>query len=454
MFPQLPPLAVSDDAIAALAAAMKEAAPDDGALSNPDIPAGFTYLGQFLDHDMTFDTTPMPERRVDPQQIHNFRTPKLDLDSVYGDGPVAQPFLYDRDNSGHFLIGTAGESRNSPDRPEQVPALPNDLPRNAQGFALIGDPRNDENLIVAQTHVAFLKFHNKVMTTKKLSFEDARRAVTWHYQWIVLKDFLARIAGDDVVTDVLENGRRFYRFQRDPFIPVEFAIAAYRFGHSMVRENYDYNRIFGPAGGPPRLANATLALLFNFTGLSGSVDGKGLKAVPSDWVIDWRGFHEVGELPKGRVFNQARLIDPLLVPQLHELPFGGGSLPQRNLTRGVRNQLPSGQSVAHAMRMHALTPDEVADGPASAVDKRHRITEQTPLWYYILQEAKVRSNGRKLGPVGARIVTEVFVGLLEGDANSFLSQNRRWKPDLGSKPGEFSFAELLRVVDEINPVKD
>jgi hypothetical protein len=453
MFPQLPALFVADDAIKALADAMKETNPQDPKLSNPDLPAGFTYLGQFIDHDITFDTTPMPERAVDPLQVHNFRTPALDLDSVYGAGPVAQPYLYERGGNGLFLIGTAGESGNSSDRPSPIPALPNDLPRNAQGFALVGDPRNDENLVVAQTHLAILKFHNKVMTTKNLSFEDTRKAVTWHYQWIVLRDFLTRIAGKEVVADVLENGRRFYRFDQEPFIPIEFAIAAYRFGHSLVRESYDYNRIFGP-GGPPHLADATLGLLFRFTGLSGAIDGKGLKALPSDWAIDWRGFHEVGGLPGGRFFNNARLIDPLLVPALHTLPGSGGSLPQRNLTRGVRNQLPSGQSVAHAMHLPALTPDEVADGPASAVDKRHRITHQTPLWFYILQEAKIKEKGLKLGPVGARIVAEVFVGLLQGDTASFLSQNPRWKPDLGAKPGEFSFAELLRFVDDVNPVKD
>ncbi|MEY2930946.1 MAG: hypothetical protein RL033_1695 [Pseudomonadota bacterium] len=458
MFPNLPALALADEAIEQLATGMKEASPgpgqsEDPAFSHPTLPAGFTYLGQFIDHDITFDTTPMPERSVDPLQIHNFRTPALDLDSVYGAGPVAQPYLYQRGTPGLFLLGTAGASANTPGRPEQIPDLPNDLPRNAEGFALIGDPRNDENLVVAQTHVAFLKFHNKVMTTKNLSFEDTRRAVTWHYQWIVLHDFLTRVAGEKVVADVLNNGRHFYHVAKEPFIPVEFAIAAYRFGHTLVREKYDYNRVFGPPG-PPRLFEATLGLLFNFTGLSGSVDGNGLKGIPSNWVIDWRAFHDVGPLPAGRSINHTRLFDPLLVSQLHELPNKGGSLAARNLQRGVRNQLPSGQSVANAMRLPVLTPEEIADGPAAKVDKRHRITHQTPLWFYILQEAKVKEKGLKLGPVGARLVTEVFVGLLEKDPNSFLAQNRRWTPDLGPKPGEFTFADLLRFVDDLNPIKD
>lgn len=453
MFPNLRPLHVSDEAIATLAAAMKEAPGQEESeqLSNPDLPAGFTYFGQFVDHDITLDTTPMPERSLDPMQVHNFRTPALDLDSVYGDGPAVQPYLYQRSDNRLFLIGQTKPSAN-PDRPEQLPASPNDLPRNSQGFALIGDPRNDENLVVAQTHLAFLKFHNKVVTTKNLSFEDARRTVTWHYQWIVLHDFVARLVGKDVLDAALDK-RRFYRFKDEPFIPVEFAVAAYRFGHSLVRETYDHNRVFGP--GPGRLAPGSLALLFRFTGLSGTIDGSaGNEALPSNWVIDWRAFHELDQLPASRRFNQARLIDPLLVPALHTLPGGGGSLPQRNLTRGVRMELPSGQSVARSMRIDPLTPEEIANGPAGAAAKAAKLTHHTPLWFYILQEASIKEGGRKLGPVGARIVADVFVGLLEGDSTSFLAENRRWKPDLGPQRGTFTMANLLRFVDELNPVGD
>jgi hypothetical protein len=392
----------------------------------------------------------MPERAVDPMQIHNFRTPALDLDSVYGDGPVAHPFMYQRADNRLFLIGQTKASGNTGGLPD-IPASPNDLPRNVQGFALIGDPRNDENLVVAQTHLAFLKFHNKLVTTKNLSFEDARKAVTWHYQWIVLHDFVARLVGKDVLANALES-RRVYQFTDEPFIPVEFAVAAYRFGHSMVRQSYDHNRIFGPGTG--RLAPGSLNLLFRFTGLSGAIDGTpGNEVLPSNWVIDWRAFHEVGPLPAGRTFNQARLIDPFLVQELHTLP-DKSSLPQRNLTRGVRQQLPSGQSVARAMRIDPLTPEEVAEGKAGAAAKEQRLTHQTPLWFYILQEAKIKGKGRKLGPVGGQIIAEVFVGLLEGDRTSFLAENPRWKPDLGPKPGVFSMADLLRFVDEINPVGD
>jgi hypothetical protein len=461
MFPHLRPLNVSDAALKTLADAMKETPQQasSGALSNPDLPAGFTYLGQFVDHDITFDTTPMPERAVDPTQIHNFRTPALDLDSVYGDGPTAQPYLYQRLDNRKLLIGTASASSDTAQRPG-VPALPNDLPRGAEGFALLGDPRNDENLLVAQTHLAFLKFHNKIVERDaKISFEDARRAMTWHYQWIVLHDLVTRLCGKEVVQEALEH-RRFYCFDQEPFIPVEFAVAAYRLGHSLVREVYDHNRIFHTESQTvPRLAPASFkldegALLFEFSGASGGIGTK-FPALPSNWAIDWRLFYDVGvPPPAGLRFNNARLLDPLLVPGLHQLPGGGGSLPERNLKRGVRLQLPSGQSVARAMRLDALTPKEVSDGPAGAVAKQLDLDEQSPLWFYILQEAKVKSGGKRLGPVGARIVAEVFVGLLEGDRTSFLAQNPRWKPDLGRTPGVFTMADMLNFVGDLNPIGD
>ena len=145
---------------------------------------------------------------------------------------------------------------------------------------MIGDPRNDENLIVAQTHLAFLKFHNRVMDTlpqgagnsgdEDRPFGRARRTVRWHYQWLVLNDFLPRVLDRAVLNDIRNNGRRFYDFDAAPFggrpfMPLEFSVAAYRLGHSMVRETYDYNRTFNGLG-PPALSDATLGLLFAFTG--------------------------------------------------------------------------------------------------------------------------------------------------------------------------------------------
>ena len=473
MFPDLEPLAVDDAALQELADAMTDADPASTAGNNANIPAGFTYLGQFVDHDVTLDLTAIGEKESDPTAVENFRTPALDLDSVYGLGPDGSRHLYARNagdpdgkNPGPKLLvgkninvaagGVTGDHRN-------------DLPRSPEGFALVGDHRNDENLIVAQTHVALMKFHNKVCDNlsasglaKEAIFSEARRLVTWHYQWMVLHDWVERITHKGIVAEILDRGREFYRFKRTPFMPVEFSAAAYRLGHSMVREAYSHNRIFTQGG----LAPATLALLFRFTGLSGGIVGDlapnpptaptPISVLPSNWIIDWRRFHEVAlPNPPDVAFNLSRRIDPFVVPTLHNLPGGGGSLPFRNLKRGVMLGLPSGQAVAREMRIHnPLTPDEISTGPDGAVARKHRLHLHTPLWYYILKEAEQRGNGERLGPVGATIVAEVFVGLVQGDRRSFLSlKGKKWRPELPSKtPGDFTMADLLRFVGDISPI--
>jgi hypothetical protein len=288
--------------------------------------------------------------------------------------------------------------------------------------------------------------------------------VTWHYQWMVLHDFVERITEKGIVARILDQGRRFYRFRKTPYMPIEFSAAAYRFGHSMVREVYSHNRKFTP--GPGGVVPATLDLLFKFTGLSGGIIGDlapdpvqpplPIPVLSSNWIIDWRRYHEVlAANPPNVRLNPSRKIDPFLIPQLHDLPGDGGSLPFRNLKRGVMLGLPSGQDVAKAMKIkNPLTPAEIAKGTDGAVAKKHGLHEDTPLWYYILKEAEQRGGGEKLGPVGATIVAEVFVGLVHGDRQSYLwLKGKNWKPTLPSKtPGEFTMADLLRFVGDISPI--
>jgi hypothetical protein len=473
MFPTLQPLAVADGPLQELADAMKDANPGDAAGNNPNIPAGFTYLGQFIDHDITLDLTSLGDKESDPTAVENFRTPALDLDSVYGLGPDGSRQLYARNNItddgktpgpklliGRTIAASAGNVTITPR---------NDLPRSPEGFALIGDHRNDENLVVAQTHLAMIKFHNKVCDTLTAAgkpaetiFKEARQTVTWHYQWMVLHDFVERLTEPGIVAKTLNDGRKFYRFKKFPYIPVEFSAAAYRLGHSMVRQAYSHNRVFTPGG----VTIATLELLFTFTGLSGGIVGdlapdppQGPTPIPvlsSNWIIDWRRFYDVvSPNPNGVPLNSSRKLDPFLVPALHTLPGGGGSLPFRNLKRGVMLGLPSGQDVAAAMGItNPLTPDEIASGPDGAVAKKHKLHEKTPLWYYILKEAQQRGNGERLGPVGAKIISEVFVGLVQGDKQSFLQvKGKDWKPELPSKKaGDFTMADLLRFVGDISPI--
>jgi hypothetical protein len=177
--------------------------------------------------------------------------------------------------------------------------------------------------------------------------------------------------------------------------------------------------------------------------------------LPSNWIIDWRRFFDFKTPPGGQfILNSSRKIDPFIVPQLHDLPGGGGNLALRNLRRGIILGLPSGQDVADAMEIpNPLLPDEIATGTDGAVAKKHGLHQNTPLWYYILKEASVRSGGLKLGPVGARIVAEVFVGLVHGDRESYLWKQANWKPTLPAKvPGTFTMTDLLQFVGDISPI--
>lgn len=467
----LPAFKPVDAALKALADAMIDANPNSSADDNQNVPSGFTYLGQFVDHDITLDLTSISEKQEDPHATTNFRTPRLDLDSIYGLGPDGSPQLYARDPanitqpSAKFLIGKTISS------PQVGGIFQNDLPRSPEGRALIGDHRNDENLLVAQTHLAFLKFHNKVVDrlaqgpnppAAGMLFAEARKQVTWHYQWMVLHDWVERITAPGIVAKILQQGRKFYRFQKVPYMPIEFSAAAYRLGHSMVREVYSHNRVFTPNGG---VAAATLDLEFRFSGLSGQIIGDlapnpptgplPTSKLPSNWIIDWSRFYEfsppVPSTPNF-LFNHSRKIDPFLIPQLHALPGGGGSLPFRNLQRGVRLGLPSGQAIARAMGIVALTPAEISTGADGAVAAANGFDKETPLWYYILKEAQVKGAGLTLGPVGATLVSEVFVGLVAGDVTSYLS-DPNWKPTLPAKtPGTFLMSDLLRLVADISPI--
>lgn len=427
--------------------------------NNPDITAGFTFLGQFIDHDLTFDPTSSLERQQDPETIANFRTPTLGLDNVYGSGPKASPHLYDQAvDSGltTFLIeeipGSEAISRDGKSR--------FDLPRNSQNTALIGDPRNDENLIVSQLHLAFLKFHNALVAKVKQDigltnpneiFAEAQRLVRWHYQWIIVNEFLPLTVGQELVTQILTEGRKFYNWRNEPFIPVEFAVSAYRFGHSQARPSYRAN--FGPA--LPADSGQFIALFLD--------DGRPESPDPNDpdphdlrgskraarRFIDWQTFFNFGD---GRA-RPNKKIDTILSSALFDLPGIPGMEPQslatRNMLRHVTFRIPSGQSVAKAMRETVLDPNDLKDLQPYALDKR------TPLWFYILREAQIDKEGfgrgRHLGPVGGRIVAEVLIGLMQGDSLSYLRQDPEWVPTL-SPDGTFKITDLLKFAGVVIPL--
>jgi Animal haem peroxidase len=402
---------------------------------NTAIPAGFTYLGQFIDHDITFDPMSKLDRPNEPDSLVNFRTPRLDLDSLYGSGPQDQPFLYDWKRSrppGKKLL----VAHNSPDAMVGgEPLASQDLPRNHEGRALIGDPRNDENVILTQLHLLFIRFHNAVVDRLLAAgqvaaddlFDEAQRIVRWHYQWIVVNEFLPMVAGRETVKSAIAR-REHYTPGDEPFIPFEFSLAAFRFGHSMVRSDYVMQRRH-PRGTP----------LFP--------DMAGFRWLPERLVIDWELFFELPGANGVRP-QSSQLINTTIVRPLWSLPETGEALARLTLRRGRKIGLPSGQEVAAAMEVQPLT---AADLPFAKLAGKagNALGEQTPLWFYILSEAeRDGSDGERLGPVGGRIVAEVLIGLLVADPQSYLSRQPDWQPDLGAG-GAFAMADLVRIAQGV-----
>jgi hypothetical protein len=449
MFPDLPLLAPADPAEAgliALGAAMTEVPAPTATLATPK--AGYTYLGQFIDHDLTLDLTPLSRAgETDLSQMVNFRLPGFNLDQLYGGGPDVWPFLYERADlrsAARFLIGpTTASSVNGKD----FPSSPNDLPRSAEGIALVGDPRQDENLVIAQLHVAFLKLHNAIIGNAEMlaasphyknagsKFDAARRVLTWHYQWVVRYDFLRQIL-DEQVFNALDELERTQRGAgaADFRMPVEFSLGAFRFGHSMVREDYFYNDTHRRA----RLLEDLL--------MQTGVGGGAVKGLPADWVIDWQRFFFVGA--GDGMARHSSAINTELAQGLHKLPGGPNDSPHlavRTLQRGERVRLPSGQAVATALEVPALSPDQLLSGPHKPILEKYGYETQTPLWYYLLKEAEVMGKGERLGPAGSHIVARVFMNALLSDPNSYLSIDPAWVPTLPGpiKPQLFGMAHLL-----------
>ena len=419
---RLDPLHPTDEDIALLVDKLRDAAqaPAD---DNPRIPAGYTYLGQFIDHDITYDPTPQLQKDNDPDALVDFRTPRLDLDSLYGRGPSDDPFLYDISRAlsrdVRLLVGARPQGDDDFE--------PYDVPRNQQGRALLGDPRNDENVIVSQLHLLFIRFHNAVVELVGNDLRECQRVVRWHYQWIVVHDFLERIAGQETAQAVLAKvDHPHFKWKNDPYMPLEFSGAAYRFGHSMIRPHYDLNA-----------ANLQVPI-FTDADDPGPMDHLGgFRRLPNGWTIDWARFFELGhDAPQ-----HSRKIDTKLSPQLFRLAKETDgdrrALAWLNLHRGRLLGLPSGQDVARAMGHEALSAHEL--GLDGALGRR------TPLWFYLLREAEVQADGEHLGPVGGRIVAEVLVGLLDGDQQSYLRKEPSWRPSLpAATAGDFTMADLVR----------
>ena len=439
---------------------------------NPNMTAGVTFFGQFLDHDITLDKKSELLNKANPRKTVNFRTAAFDLDSVYGNGPDDSPELYDKSTGFiKFVVqaipGSEKVSRNG--------AVRFDLPRDTNGDAIVAESRNDANIVISQFHLAMLKFHNAVTdqliaqygndsSKANQIFEEAQQTVRWHYQWIILHEFLPLTIGQDRLNSILAKRSTSYDLEdednyhvvtegknaiKTPRIPIEFSAAAYRFGHSQVRPSYRVN--FGPTGGLP-----FFAFIFD-----DSIKGK--PADPGDMrggtraprrFVDWQTFFNFGDgkfRPNKRI--DSKLSSPLLLlPGVKEpepgLPSDGEqSLASRNLMRNVNFGIPSGQAIAQKIGVAALTTGQLADLAPFGLER------STPLWFYVLKEAEVMESGLRLGPVGSHIVGEVFVGLLRADNTAYLNNNPSWTPTLHSAtPGVFKITDLLNFAGVVPPL--
>jgi hypothetical protein len=409
--------------------------------NNPMHTAGTTFFGQFVDHDITFDTSSKMGKPTEPKDSPNGRTASLDLDSVYGGGPVASSQLYEALDKAKLKVEFGG--------------LFEDLPRaSSDETAILGDPRNDEHVILAGLHCAFLKFHNNAVDALRVDghpeaevFGEARKLTTWHYQWLVLHEFLPLFVGQPLVNTILTEGRKFYLpALGQALIPVEFQAACYRFGHSMIRPSYRAN-LAGDDGQP------FFGMIFDpDAGGDDPVDLRGGVRAPRRFV-GWQTFFDFGGSFTAEVKPNKR-IDTKLSTPLFNLPLGAiashdppTALPQRTLLRHLTWKLPSGQQIAQAMGAPVLSTQDLSELKSFGVG----FERSTPLFYYILKEAELVEDGLQLGEVGGRIVAEVLIGLLQSDPASFVVAQPGWQPTLQNPGSSFRMVDFLRFA-EVDPV--
>lgn len=454
LFPKCPSLTLSEQEAAAIGGPGGVMHDMDGRSPDSGIPVGYVFFAQFVDHDITLDTTsPLrvecPKSPEGVAELPNIRSASLDLDSVYGFGPEGSPHIY---------------------QGEKLAINPNgrDLARSPGGAALIGDPRNDENIFIAQLHLMFHRLHNrfyserayqKTITEDNWSrFEATQREIRFHYQWVVLYDFLKRICDPTIYAFAIEKLRdpeQAYPLCYKPdahgrlTMPVEFSTAAYRVGHAMVRNDYAVND-----------AEQSVELFDERFGTTG------FTALPEELVIDWRNLFQVEPHFQPRM---AKAIDPLLADELQNLPIVSSSNPNdralafRNLMRASALGVPGGQSVAKLLGDKNY-PISVRDLELDGIDVFTRVRstkrkgkgkekvetslrEDTPLFYYVLRESQLESNGAHLGPVGSALLLEVFCGMLRYCDETFIKHDG-WTPDAClAKPGS-TFDEERLIKDQ------
>ena len=444
LFPNLTPLTANSDDLRILANLMLDTGVRLPASDSKNY-SGLTYLGQFIDHDLTKEkrTQLTVPGIVGVNSLVNVRTSWFDLDSAFGEN---NEFL---NINGKFdiVINVNGEE---------------DMPRRLDGTAIIGDPRNEENLIISQMHLLFLKFYNKIFDEIKLKnihmllpqlITESKKIFLWHYQYIVITQFLKDITGK-------YYSRLFDSVTGKPLIhpsiknlgakiPIEFSGAIYRFGHTIPRDGYYLNEEFD------------LFPLFSPI----IPDLLGFKPIPQNQKIDWSMFFP---MPYTKGFQEWSAVDTFIVNSLFKLPIpvaaGEPILPLRTMIRGASIYgLPSGQDLARAM---GIPEEEILsaskgnlifqslDGvaPQAELDLLNlKFGESTPLLYYILMESWLYGNGNSLGPLGTIVVGGVFLNLLTINQDSYLNNN--FTPIRGLygciKTGEYYMNNLITYTQNL-----
>ena len=381
---------------------------------NYNIPAGYTFFGQFVAHDLSFNL----DKFIIDKNINsnNYRTPHFDLDNLYG--PKDNKYLY---SNNKFIINKK-----------------HDLNRNKDGIAIIPDSRNDENYVVAQLHLLFQLFHNKLVNKYKKEnvenvFEYVKKEVTFYYQWIIVNDFLPKLIDNSILDSIFKYGTKFFDSKKsNNCIPIEFSVAAFRYGHFTVRDEY---------------------LISNDYKMNQNDIHKFTKGCLPNLIIDWNNFFHVTDTT---VPQPSKSIDTNISKNLQNMvhintpkdfPYNKNNLLLRNLLRSQQQCIASGQDIAKLMGLNPIPIELLRKYDINKGLEDNNLIDNTPLLLYILMESKIYKNGEQLTGVGGILVAEVILSFLFNDPNSYFNSSEKWFPCLPSKEeGQFLFGDLIRYI--------
>jgi hypothetical protein len=442
---------------------------------NPNIPSGYTYLAQFVSHDVVQSSVPLSLATDMRPSPFNVRRAGVRLDTLYGAGPLGCPFAYALDDGADrsrtkLRLGRIQRDDRTSDARCPFRDIPRAAAENQTGIdrgvpgrlaltdPLIVDPRNDDHAILSQMTTLFALLHNGLVDVVTRAegpprnsvsqeaayrrFLCARGATTLIYRNVVRRDLMRRLLHpeiyraytretptfiDETSPEIL--GARLDEAQRreEWRMPLEFSHGAFRFGHSLVRNQYRINDI----------ATNELSENLEKTSLSDPIN----MPLNESWIVQWSQFFEIdGSLP-----NLARRIGPKfsdalgsarIFPALDDTNRVG--LAYRDL---VSSALAGLWSVDHLIeKLRALRPDLVGlsrlladrDGrverlrawlveqPAYgrlAADDIETLSNDPPLPFFCLFEAAFDPavRGLSLGVLGSIIAAEVILGALSRD---------------------------------------